>query len=356
MTDTLSMRPTRGLRGGAMTADEMGDVLASIRRLIAQDDGAHGAAQPEPAAPALHAVPDPVPEDAPPLRLRREALIPPTELPRHVQDGRLRLTAASAVVDRPAGGESARMAAIIRAATAARDRPDAPLADEMAAEAAAPATAPEARPAPPERLGLDPALDATGAWLHELRAEAGPEPAAAPAQAAPNTARKASPDHAQEAARNDALDDTLDDAPPHIAAWPDPLAREPDAGIAPTATLPPSGAIMAHPAAPVPAPAPPAHTPPVPAPDAAAAPITAARALAGIEAAQDRPLDDPDSTALHLFAHADEDVQNGALLRSLLREAIRQELQGEMGARFSRNLRQLIRQESAAAMTETRSA
>ena len=59
-----------------------------------------------------------------------------------------------------------------------------------------------------------------------------------------------------------------------------------------------------------------------------------------------------DSTALHLFAPADEDIPNGSLLRNLLREAIRQELQGEMGGRFSRNLRRVIRQEVAYAVAE----
>ncbi len=53
---------------------------------------------------------------------------------------------------------------------------------------------------------------------------------------------------------------------------------------------------------------------------------------------------------LHLFAPTDSDLPNGSVLRNLIREVIRQELHGEMGGRFSRNLRTVIRQEIAAAL------
>lgn len=47
----------------------------------------------------------------------------------------------------------------------------------------------------------------------------------------------------------------------------------------------------------------------------------------------------------HLFAPQDKDTQKGTHLRGMIREAIRQELQGEIGTRLSRNLQQMIRQE-----------
>lgn len=57
-----------------------------------------------------------------------------------------------------------------------------------------------------------------------------------------------------------------------------------------------------------------------------------------------------DDMNLHLFAPTDSDLPNGSVLRNLIREVIRQELHGEMGGRFSRNLRTVIRQEVAAAL------
>lgn len=47
----------------------------------------------------------------------------------------------------------------------------------------------------------------------------------------------------------------------------------------------------------------------------------------------------------HLFARQDKDAQKGTHLRGMIREAIRQELQGEIGNRLSRNLQQMIRHE-----------
>lgn len=47
----------------------------------------------------------------------------------------------------------------------------------------------------------------------------------------------------------------------------------------------------------------------------------------------------------HLFAPQDKDTQKGTHLRGMIREAIRQELQGEIGNRLSRNLQQMIRHE-----------
>ncbi|MDM7256203.1 MAG: hypothetical protein P3W90_005955 [Paracoccus sp. (in: a-proteobacteria)] len=55
---------------------------------------------------------------------------------------------------------------------------------------------------------------------------------------------------------------------------------------------------------------------------------------------------------LHLFAPQDEDLPGGGVLRNLIRDVIRQELHGELGGRFSRNLRNLIRHEIEAALSE----
>lgn len=365
MTDPTPLRPTRPLRG--IPADEMGDVLASIRRLIAQDGSPRPAthapargvdadtpavsaapdaltAAPRPvaeipdmappsrdadphrsahradaaatitAAPHLVAVPS-APENAPPpLRLRPEALIPPAELPQHMQGGRLRLTAASAVVEPDhtgAAGETSRMAAIIRAATAARH--DAGLAAGTGTPAHRPShdgagSAPTPQPA-------------TAAGFH-------------PAMLSPSTPA--------------GVTETGPTSAPTAACAADPGAERQAEGLdqpATSAAAPPCS-IMQCPATTQPV----APSEPPSAASGRLAPFSAARNLARIEAAATRPADDPDSTALHLFAPADEDVPNGSLLRGLLREAIRQELQGEMGARFSRNLRQIIRQEVALAM------
>ena len=58
-------------------------------------------------------------------------------------------------------------------------------------------------------------------------------------------------------------------------------------------------------------------------------------------------LDDalPETGEPHLFARQDKDAQKGTHLRGMIRDAIRQELQGEIGNRLSRNLQQMIRHE-----------
>ena len=52
-----------------------------------------------------------------------------------------------------------------------------------------------------------------------------------------------------------------------------------------------------------------------------------------------------DGTEPHLFAPQDKNAQKGTHLRGMIRDAIRQELQGEIGNRLSRNLQQMIRHE-----------
>ncbi|KRW98047.1 hypothetical protein [Paracoccus sp. MKU1] len=57
-------------------------------------------------------------------------------------------------------------------------------------------------------------------------------------------------------------------------------------------------------------------------------------------------------TEPHLFAPQDKDAQKGTHLRGMIREAIRQELQGEIGNRLSRNLQQMIRHEIELALRQ----
>ncbi|WP_199261937.1 hypothetical protein [Paracoccus binzhouensis] len=57
-------------------------------------------------------------------------------------------------------------------------------------------------------------------------------------------------------------------------------------------------------------------------------------------------------TEPHLFAPQDKDAQKGTHLRGMIREAIRQELQGEIGTRLSRNLQQMIRHEIELALRQ----
>lgn len=250
-------------------ADGASDVLASIRRLIAQDGGGarvrHEPPAPRRAAELVaameHMAADggaeiparPAADEATPLRLQHASLVP----------------AASPLARDAAAPEPARPR--LRLATLAGAFPEPPDAALAAVDA----------PVPP--------VAADGPGGPALR----DEPAHAPAW----PARPAT--NAAAATRREA------------AAKAEPLGTvEPDRAAA--------GSVPVNPT-PAPAPAP-----------------TRAE----------------DSTALHLFAPADEDIPNGSLLRNLLREAIRQELQGEMGGRFSRNLRRVIRQEVAYAVAE----
>ncbi|WJS84907.1 hypothetical protein [Paracoccus sp. TOH] len=57
-------------------------------------------------------------------------------------------------------------------------------------------------------------------------------------------------------------------------------------------------------------------------------------------------------TEPHLFAPQEKGAQKGTHLRGMIREAIRQELQGEIGTRLSRNLQQMIRHEIELALRQ----
>ena len=55
---------------------------------------------------------------------------------------------------------------------------------------------------------------------------------------------------------------------------------------------------------------------------------------------------------LHLFAPVEDELISSSVMRRMIREAIRDELQGDMGARLSRNLRQVIRGEVEVALRQ----
>ncbi len=57
---------------------------------------------------------------------------------------------------------------------------------------------------------------------------------------------------------------------------------------------------------------------------------------------------------VHFFAASDDLSPTEALLRDLIREAIRDELQGKLGGQFSRNLRRVIRSEVELALQHSR--
>jgi hypothetical protein len=62
----------------------------------------------------------------------------------------------------------------------------------------------------------------------------------------------------------------------------------------------------------------------------------------------DRPLDDgPTGAALQDAATGTDDAQ----LRDLIRDVLREELQGDLGQRITRNIRKLVRAELARALT-----
>lgn len=72
-------------------------------------------------------------------------------------------------------------------------------------------------------------------------------------------------------------------------------------------------------------------------------PAAAARAAEAIACDNGEP---------RLFAPQDQDTPKGTHLRGMIREAIRQELQGEIGDRLSRSLQQMIRHEIEMALRQ----
>lgn len=313
MTD-LSSSPRQIARppAGADPSETMGDVLASIRRLIAQGDVGPTRREPDPTrrpapaeqpphpvsagiAPAFVRSPRLESGEPAPLRLHRDALIPPAEV--------------SAV---PFGG-----------------RDDAP-------------------PPRPARLRLATPTDAS--------ADEAPAIATGGNRMARILRAASFPDDVQGEPRAVIAESDSPALAPHIAAIAESegpaLARQPVPVIIREDRLETPQAASATALAPATQAVAPAATPD-PQPQVSGNSISAPPAERTEARKPQRPVEDAgDTTALHLFAPADEDIPNGSILRSLLREAIRQELQGEMGGRFSRNLRRVIRQEVAYAIAE----
>lgn len=361
--------------------EDMGDVLASIRRLIAQEPALAAPRDPAPPAPPATDVANLPPEPAlptrtadlaraveaaaarinaaseraeavrqsgepqPPLRLRPDALIPdalvPAAEPTRLPEGRLRLSAALAVVEPGPEAETGTIAPppAPEAGTHGQAVPDpvptAPTQPELAEpELAQPAPALGPQVARLIRAAQDGQFDPEPP-VQALSSAAGLVAAApaAPAQTPPQPIGQA-------------------DAPlPHAPAIPAAPLAPPAAAVAQAVVA--RGAAEALAAAPAGEVAQATETAPrAPVPTAPAIRQSAVADAPG--RLPERLAADPfeDSAALHLFAPADEDIPNGSILRSLLREAIRQELHGEMGSRFSRNLRQVIRHEVSRAVAE----
>lgn len=267
--------------------DNVGDVLASIRRLIAQDEA--GCRIPNQALNTL-----PAQDIAPRIRVEPMAPVPPAAAPLVLDSTDLIATAAD---------EEAR--------------------DTTAAAAGS------------ETVLAEPGTEMLSAMPADVMEEAMAEPVVeAPADAQPE-------------ARDSDFGDWLKlplTGPTHAAfaaAWPQPLAAEagaddpaetafPDAAAEPiqafgpflehTTTNAQMEETMLH-----------AHST-----------VTPINPLAEAHAAAEALNRESEQ---HLFAPQDKDTQKGTHLRGMIREAIRQELQGEIGNRLSRNLQQMIRHE-----------
>jgi len=282
-------------------ADNVGDVLASIRRLIAQDEA--GCRIPNQALNTL-----PAQDIAPRIRVEPMAAVPPAAAPLVLDSTDLIATAAE---------------------------------EEARETTAAPAEAPAAA-AGPETALAEPVAEMPA----ELSAEAVDEVAAeAVAEAMAEAPARPEP---EPGVRDSDFGDWLKlplTGPTHAAfaaAWPQPLAAEaraddpaetacPDAAAQPirafgpflehtTTTNAQMEETMLH----------------------ANSTVTPINPLAEAHAAAEALNRESEQ---HLFAPQDKDTQKGTHLRGMIREAIRQELQGEIGNRLSRNLQQMIRHE-----------
>lgn len=320
MTEPLRRAPPQR----AKNPDELGDVLASIRRLIAQEGAAlqdagaggpvaSGAAQTDPTGPVFRD----------PLTLRAAA-------PRPVQDS----AALSLAVDAAA----ARMADTARRIEAAR------LETELAA--AAPFRLnPEALIPPAEQPAwADPQRRLTPGLLAEVTATpVKVDEGGAPIQETQDMRSLAS----QQALYTSAPGETL--VAEALPAWPETAPDSPSA-LAPAAvaeTQPRyTNAASDLPDATVPQPTSPESTKQ----ETAAMLLNADRAQATItpHPSAAAPLH---SMAAPAHPETPPVAGEGLLVRQLLREAIRAELSAELGERLDGELRLLVRQEIAAALS-----
>lgn len=269
-------------------ADNVGDVLASIRRLIAQDEA--GCRIPNQALNTL-----PAQDIAPRIRVEPMAPVPPAAAPLVLDSTDLIATAADEEARETTAAAADPETAVAERGTEMLSAMPADVMEEAMAEpvAEAPAdTQPEARDSD---FGDWLKLPLTGP-THAAFAAAWPQPLAA----------------------EDRADDPVETASPDTAA-------EPIQAFGPffehtTTTNAQMEETMLH-----------AHST-----------VTPINPLAEAHAAAEALNRESEQ---HLFAPQDKDTQKGTHLRGMIREAIRQELQGEIGNRLSRNLQQMIRHE-----------
>ncbi|AGT10323.1 hypothetical protein [Paracoccus aminophilus] len=266
----------------AETSENIGDVLASIRRLIAQDEANRASSDPgqrlrqvalQQAEERRSAHPTPsASEHEPPLVLGHPDLVPPARPPFRqptLSMPRMRPAAEDRVFAAQATGGPV----VLNEGGSPRELHQAPV------------------------IAPQPQLAAVNAEAIAAQTDA-PAPLTAHAPAfAGRPLRAETPPSAAE-----------------IAAHPD-AAETPPAEPALTAHVPAESPTREHPLA---------VAPPPPA------------ALAEGEG---------ESEDFHLFLMPEDENPHEELLRGLIREAIRDELQGELGGQFSRNLRRVIRSE-----------
>ncbi|HQU70085.1 MAG TPA: hypothetical protein PLI43_18085 [Albidovulum sp.] len=77
-------------------------------------------------------------------------------------------------------------------------------------------------------------------------------------------------------------------------------------------------------------------------------------AAAGLGGAMADPTDEAEEDGLDLFASGDEAVIDMEMLRELIVQVLREELQGPLGERITRNVRKLVRQEIARALESSK--
>ncbi|RQP03947.1 MAG: hypothetical protein D1H97_09105 [Paracoccus sp. BP8] len=265
-------------------SDNVGDVLASIRRLIAQDEV--GCRIPN------QTLNTPPPADGPP-----EARIAPVLAGQSGSPARITplvLDSSTLVARDP-----------VQSAEAGQPRADADRSD-------------------PEPQAADAESRPFGDWLREPPQEAAGEPHPKQPEARPEKGADAEP-APPEAAEAEAAEPEA----PLLMSWPEPAQTQPFGPSLEEPSLPTvqMEETMLHANASV--------TPINPAAEA-----QAAEAIAR------------DSGEPHLFAPQEKDAQKGTHLRGMIREAIRQELQGEIGNRLSRNLQQMIRHEIELALRQ----
>ncbi|WP_374634149.1 hypothetical protein [Paracoccus sp. (in: a-proteobacteria)] len=321
-------------------SDKVGDVLASIRRLIAQDEAA---------APIPNQMLNTLPRDAAAAGDAEMADIAP-ENAAQAMDAWTPQDVPETAPAETAQAETAQAEPLPLVLNSSNLI--APGVPETSAETAA-----AAEPAPKPQLWTTPLTS-----ISEIETAVEPAP-----ELAPETASETAPDPLpepilpEEILAEEILAEAIVAEPPEVALAPFPSAR-PEFNIdALWADLPdtdePASGLASGPDSPDSAgPETPAQTMDDTAPYSLNLMQTEENMLqANASVTPINPHIDPgilaeietqrDGGEPHLFAPQDKGAQKGTHLRGMIREAIRQELQGEIGNRLSRNLQQMIRHE-----------